>query len=566
MPSADDVSHEMPTTIDSPRAGPPIGSDRPAPNDAAALREWTAALGDAAVCADDDTRNRYAQSTSMASTQPAAILYPESTAQVQEIVRIAARHRVPLYPISRGRNFGYGDACAPRDGQVIVDLGRMNRIVEVNTPLAYAVIEPGVTQQQLCDYLREHRTGLWVDSTGAGCDASFVGNTLDRGFGHTRYGDHFLTTCGMEVVLADGRVLRTGFGHYDGARAHRAYRYGVGPYLDGLFSQSNYGIVTQIGMWLMPEPEALCAFFVVAPRPEDLPKLIDRLARLRLAGLLHSAIHIANDLRTISARTRYPWDRAHGVTPLPAELRTQLCREFGIGAWNACGAIYGTRATVAATRRALRKAISGYRTLFINDKRLTLAGLIQRGLACIGLGRELGEKLRLVQPVFNLMKGIPSYEHLRGTAWRVRDPAPPETPDLPAGAGGFFWASPVVPNTGAAARDLMALIEPIYERHGFEALVTFTMITERAMIAVTNLAFDKREAEEAARARRCYDELFTALMDAGFVPYRSAAMSHDKLRRHPSVFWDVTAQIKQALDPLNIISPGRYVPDPPPSD
>src|SRR5690606_31871754 len=106
--------------------------------------------------------------------------------------------------------------------------------------------------------------------------------TLDRGFGHTPYGDHFASTCGMEVVLADGRVLRTGYGHYDGAKAAWAYRYGVGPVLDGLFSQSSLGIVTRIGLWLMPEPEAFAGFFVRAERDEDLAGLIDALRPLRL--------------------------------------------------------------------------------------------------------------------------------------------------------------------------------------------------------------------------------------------------------------------------------------------
>ena len=87
------------------------------------------------------------------------------------------------------------------------------------------------------------------------------------------------------------------------------------------------------------------------------------------------------------------------------------------------------------------------------------------------------------------------------------------------------------------------------------------MITERAMICVTNLAFDKRESEEAARAEACYDELTDAMIGSGYIPYRTGPAGYRKLTRTPSVFWDVASQIKQALDPDGVISPGRYIPD-----
>ena len=85
----------------------------------------------------------------------------------------------------------------------------MNRIVEVNSDLAYAVVEPGVTQGQLVDYLNEHQLPLAVDANGAGLDASLIGHILERGFGHSRYGDRFSHCCNLEVVLFDGTFLNT---------------------------------------------------------------------------------------------------------------------------------------------------------------------------------------------------------------------------------------------------------------------------------------------------------------------------------------------------------------------
>lgn len=525
-----------------------------------AIQAWREILGDQYVLTDEPCRERFARSTSPdPGPPPAAILLPESTQQVQQIVEIAGRLHVPLYPISRGKNWGYGDACAPTPGQVIVDLARMNRVVEFNTDLGYVVIEPGVTQGQLSKYLAEHQAGLWMDCTGAGLEASILGNTLDRGYGHTPYGDHFLNTCGMEVVLADGRILQTGLGHFPNAKAERVYRYGVGPVLDGLFSQSNFGIVTRIGIWIMPKPEDFCAFLFSAPSDEDLSDLVDRLAPLRIQGLLQSTIHIANDLRAFSSRVRYPWDLAKGKTPLPEDVRLQLRQQFGMGAWNGLGAIYGTRGTVRAVKKALRQAMRPYRLHFVNDRMLTMAQRLHRVLRVFGLGARLGEMLELITPAYGLLRGDPSDEPLAGMGWRVRDNGPPQAIDPLDANAGVMWVSPVMPLSGHHAQQVMNLVEPIYKKHGFEALVTFTMISERAMLCISNIAFDKRDENESAKARDCYNELFTTLIEKGYIPYRTGLQGYQKLTAQPSVFWDVARQLKSTLDPQGILSPGRYV-------
>jgi 4-cresol dehydrogenase (hydroxylating) len=526
----------------------------------AAVRSWIAALGSQYVDVTDSSRDRYGRTSGTHGIRPTAILRPASTAEVAQVLRIASRHCIAVHPISIGKNWGYGDACPPRENQAIIDLGRMNRIIEVNTELCYAVIEPGVTQGQLHQYLTEHKIKLWMDATGAGPDASVVGNILERGFGHTRYGDRIQSTCGMEVALADGRVLNTGFGHYANAKAHRTYRHGIGPMLDGLFSQSNFGVVTRLGIWLMPEPEDFTAFFFFAPNHDDLADVIDRLAPLRMQGLLQSTIHIGNDLRVISGRMRYPWERAAGRTPLPADVRAELRKEFHMGAWNGGGAIYGTRETVAATRKVVARALKPYHPKFLNDRGLRNAHRIQWLLGRFGLGTSLGARLKSVEPVYGLLKGIPTHDTLRGAAWRVRG-AMPDAPADPLDChAGVMWVAPTLPATGRDAREIVARLTRIYEKHAFEPLITFTMLTERSLCCVTNVAFDRREVDEAARAKACYEELTDDMMHAGYIPYRAAQAGSAKLAEGSTTFWDVVADLKHAIDPQGVISPGRYQP------
>ena len=525
-----------------------------------ALREWKMVLKEHQIFIDTEKLKKYIGTTGIDCTYPEAVLLPISTEEVSAVARIASKYQVPLYPISCGKNWGYGDACPPTNGQVIVDLGQMNRIIEVNSKLAYAVIEPGVTQGQLFKYLAENKTPLWMDATGAGPDTSLVGNTVDRGFGHTRYGDHFHNTCGMEVVLADGRILQTGFGHYHEARGKYVYRYGIGPVLDGIFSQSNFGIVTRIGIWLMPKPEDFCAFFFSCPNETDLADVIDILAPLKLQGVLQSAIHIANDLRTISGRVGYPWHLTNGITPLSDALRVELRNRFGFGAWNGCGSISGPKKVVSAIRKDLKKTLKSYRPIFLNDRNLDAAERWARILGKLGVAKKLSERLAVVRPTYEMLKGVPVTEHLKGACWRVRDRNGKNLLNpLEAGAG-LIWISPILPLEGAQAQELVNLLSTTYQKHGFETLVTFTLLTERALCCVSNISFDRNNKDELEKARDCYEDMTTQMMNRGLFPYRVGPLGFEKLNLKSTVFWDVVKDIKTALDPHGIMSPGRYEP------
>jgi 4-cresol dehydrogenase (hydroxylating) len=529
-----------------------------------AIESWKAALGDDAVSDLPETLARYARTTSpRPATQPACILYPRTTEQVQEIVRIANAHGTTLYPISRGRNWGYGDACAPTDQAAIVDLSRMNQIVELDRELGYAVIEPGVTQRQFYEHVHRHAPEYWVDCTGAGDEASLVGNILDRGFGHTPYGDHIRSSCGMEVVLPDARVLQTGFGHFPGARASRVFPYGVGPQLDGLFVQSCLGIVTKACVWLYPAPDAINCFYIKVDDEEALWPLIDALRPLRMNGTLNSAVHIGNDLRVISSHGHFPWEASGGKAPLPHDLRLRLRHEAGVGAWNITGSITGTHRQVREAARALRRVVGrSARVIFLNDWRLAAAGRLASALQFLERGRILARQVEALLPNYGLLKGIPTNVPLMGTQWRLRHPAatPPEDPlDTPCG---LIWISPVLPMRGADAQRVQALVEPIFAHYGFDCLATFTLLNERAMVAVLNISFDKTVPAECDAAEACYKALLGALLAEGYVPYRTGLAGMPALAAKGDVFWETAQQIKQALDPHSTIAPGRYIPSP----
>jgi len=276
--------------------------------DQSAVQCWIDVVGPENVVTDEAPLREAGMATFATTRRIPAILRPANRAEVQECVRIANRCGVPLYPISSGRNWGYGSRVPSAEGCVLLDLGRMNRIVDFSEDLAYVTLEPGVTQAQLYDFLRQQNSNLWMDCTGASPHCSLIGNTMERGFGHTPYGDHFAHSCGLEVVLPDGSAIETGFARYAGAKAAPLYRWGLGPSLDGLFTQSSFGIVTRMTLWLMPAPEYFQAYYFRCETDEGLSPLIDALRPLRLNGTIRSSSHIANDYKVLQALRQYPWE------------------------------------------------------------------------------------------------------------------------------------------------------------------------------------------------------------------------------------------------------------------
>lgn len=527
---------------------------------APAFAAWELLLGVQHVSCDGAELARRGVTTLPRAPRPLAVIRPKNVEEVIGAIRIAAQNRTPLYPVSTGRNWGYGDACPVTEGQVVLDLGRMNRIVEVNEDLAYAVIEPGVTQGQLAAHLKAAGGRLMMDCTGAGPNTSIVGNVLERGFGHTVYGIRSSTVCGMQVVLADGRVVETGFGHYAGAKAARVYPSGIGPSLDGLFMQSNFGVVTRLGLWLMPTPEALEMVVCIIERHKDVASIVDALRRLRLAGTLRSVVHIGNDLRLMSSAVKYPWAEA-GTAGLSPGLREQLRHEAGVGAWALSAGIAGDRAEVRAARRAIEKALHGpgRKLLRLTEQRLNFGEGVLRVLPPHWM-RGMRRRLATARSVMALNRGEPVENFLQGAYWRRRG-GPPGTAADPAKDGcGLIWLAPVLPMEGTAVLDFCRLIEPLYERHGFEAMLTLSTITDRALCAVMSIAYDKESPEETARAERFRETLAAALAADGYISYRAGVDTMGELARGSAVFWDVAAGLKTALDPLGIIAPGRYEP------
>ena len=522
----------------------------------AAINEWSDLLAEHVITNAEELRAA-ATATFNESRCIPAIIRPGSRTEVQACLRVANRHGVPLYPVSSGRNWGYGSRLPALNGCALLDLRRLNRILDLNEELGYVTLEPGVTQVQLFEYLRARGSKLWMDATGSSPDCSVVGNTMERGFGHTPYSDHFGNACALEVVLPNGEIIDTGFGRFPDACAAPLYRPGVGPSVDGLFSQSNLGIATRMTVWLMPAPERVQAFFFRCDHDTDLPGLIDALRPLRMRGLLRSAVHIGNDYKVLSGIQQFPWEETGGQTPLTRDILQGARRKLGFGAWNGSGALYGTAREVAEARRVLRRSLRGRvaRLTFMDDRRIRLLQAVHGPLQAF-VRRDLAQALGLVKSVFGLLQGIPTSQPLRSCYWRKRGPIPDDM-DPDRDRCGLLWLAPVLPLRGSDAVHACELAARTLLQFGFEPILSLTLLTERALGCVISISYDRDKAGEDERARSCHDVLLKGLMARGYYPYRLGAQSM-WLMDQPNSYNRFIAQIRDAIDPNRILAPGRY--------
>ncbi len=459
---------------------------------------------------------------------PLGIVRPASTEDVRGVVLSANRHGIKLYPISGGWNLGLGTRAPVARGQVIVDLGaRMNRVLAVDETLAYCVIEPGVTFQGLHEHLAACGSRLMISPTAGPPLGSVIGNALDRGAGSGPYGDHFGMSCGLEIVLGNGDIVRTGDGGLDMEISPNWHvsKYTFGPALDGLFTQSNFGIVTRMGQWLQPRPAAIRHFFFTFPEDEDIGAIIDLIRVAKFSNMAPTLIRATNDLYLAGAQLPSP-EYAQTGTTLSNKGRRDLREKFGVGAWTVSGAVYGASAEATAPQIARLRAhfeASG-RATYIDEA-------AARSLPALGAALLSNA-------------GIPGSGELGLLKWRP--------------GNGAIWFLPGLPMLGEFAGQIHAEGRAICAEHGLDYMVS-DVCGPRFARSIHAIIFNRDDAAERGRADTCYRRLAEAYLARGVSVGRAATDYQAFHHGHRiEAVRNAIDGIKSALDPNGVIAPGRY--------
>ena len=513
-----------------------------------AMEAWRRAVGSERVITDTA---RYALDTSSFTARIPVALRPETCAQVQEVVKIAQRFSVSLYPISTGHNWGYGTAVPVQSPSAIVDLSGMNRIIEFDEELGVVTLEPGVTQGQLSEYLRSRNLPFLVPVTGAGPSCSILANALERGFGVTPVTDHCGAIMSLKAVLPSGEIYESYSRAFNERGVARAFRWGTGPYLDGLFSQSNLGIVVDASVALQRKTECSGALLFAFDSDEQLEGVVAQIkALLSETGQNIGAVNVMNRSRVESM--------LGGNRRLLAEAGLTTDQSTPPGAWFGFGSVYGSRECFPAACRLIQRRLKGcarrIRVYTSHDvKRLRLLSK----LAAAVDWRQLTGMVERLEAVVKIVDGVPSTFALP-LAYANSGRAKDKQALNPAQDGcGLFWYAPIVPLRSGAVDQFVQFARRICEEHGLIAAITLTALSPRACVATIPLSFDRNDPRAERQAIQCFEHLYDEGLSLGFMPYRMGAQFMPFMARNEHA-GNLANAIKGALDPNQIMAPGRY--------
>ncbi|MFZ2997529.1 FAD-binding oxidoreductase [Sphingobium sp.] len=473
-----------------------------------------------------------------------AAVAPQNVEEVQAVVRVANQLGIPLYPISTGKNLGYGGSAPNLSGSVVVDLKRMNRIIEVDDKRNFAIVEPGVSYFDLYQYIQDHKLNVWVDVPDPGW-GSVVGNALDHGVGHTMagYRDHFNAHAGLEVVLPNGEVMRTGMGAMPKAKTSAAFRYGFGPSVDGLFAQAGFGIVTRMGIQLMPQPDAYLQGRIVAPRRNDFIAMVEIANRLEDIGLIGMPLY---DSPMFIHQFQDPELRALGKSKdvWNGNAIDRYSADKGVAPWGLNLSFYGPEPVIRASwdyaKSCFQKAIPGARFEDIELLHFPLSLVEQEAVK------------------HKVLVGIPN---MNAFALSARSQINPEPAD------GHLLFSPLVERSGEAVMeaqriftDAMASMNVDFPYSYGPFTAPFTWI-ERNFVLATGLPTSRADPAVNKLSRDTMSKLIAVGATHGYGEYRTPPMFQDQVMEtydfNNNMLRRFCETLKDAVDPKGIIAPGR---------
>ncbi|WP_436514650.1 FAD-binding oxidoreductase [Ekhidna sp. To15] len=445
---------------------------------------------------------------------------PKSISELCEILVTATKTKTPVYPISTGHNWGLGSKLPVVDADII-SLSGINDILEVNESLAYARIQPGVTQIQLANFLKENHPSLILNVTGSDAHSSILANAIERGSGKNGHRANDIRE--LKIMGATGDEFMTGFGAFANKQKPSFYKYGLGPDLTHLFTQSNMGIVTEGVINLMPR--------------QDFELFLTRIPEAKLgiflevfAGLVRKGI-IGHSLEIDSQND-------------PKIFELFETESVDSKSWICWFALYGE---------------DELRIVKDNIIRRELAGLLSE-IKSYPSTEDHTSTPAPVQVRISRYNGIPNDHSLLSTAKSFGVELSEDNPDLDLykKLPGFRCVLPVIPFSADGAKTI-ELILNYSKGTPFEPAISIIGLDEYALEVFARVYFNREDSREIEKAAMWASGLLHQLKEQNIFPYRLDVENMiPYLSNVNDPLSEVKNIIKKHLDPAGILAPGRY--------
>jgi len=479
-----------------------------------------------------------------------------------------------IYPISTGKNWGYGTSqpAGLTKNIILLNLSQLKTICHFDAELGLLTIEPGVTQQQLYDYLQQNNHDYMVPVTGAGPDCSILANALERGYGITPYTDHFSAVTSIQGYWANGRPFQSAVNELDASNdkfVDKTFKWGVGPYLDGLFTQSNLGIVSQMTIRLAKKKADFTSFFIQMKDDAMLEKAVPLIRQILqdYEGIVGS-INLMDQRRLLSMfATPLKGDDAHQV--MNSQDIKRLAKELQAPSWTIVGSIYGSAGVVSAVKKEINAIFkqlpckqiysNSFLILFANKVFDNLPSWLITKVPALTM---IADQLDSFSKGKEIMLGKPNKVALKLAYWRHKDAEGFDSEKLSPGKDGcgLLWYAPLVTMKADKMREYVDFIREICPKFNIEPFITFTNLKHDCVDSTIPIVFDLNNPQAVTDAHNCLKTLVEEGLKRGFVPYRLNIDQQQWLLDKDSDFWQTVNQLKNSLDPHHILSQGRYNP------
>ncbi|OEK00137.1 hypothetical protein BFP97_00780 [Roseivirga sp. 4D4] len=456
----------------------------------------------------------YNQNTFSSTSVVKLVAKPKNRDELVDLVKLAYKHRFKLYPFSQGKNWGLGSKLPPNPECLLVDLSRLNRICEHNEKYGIVRVEAGVSFQDLYQFLERFDSNLWLPVIGGSPDASIIGNFLERGHGLGPYGDRVQWVTHLEVVMPDGTLVETGQRIGESLALDK---YGVGPNLDRLFTQSNFGIVISANLQLRP-----CAGF-----HQVFQFSIDADSNLGVIDYVQKAMH--KGLIQDNCFSLWNYEKATAVMGSRIVKHTESNEWFG-----------------SITHYSPERSIG-----------LAYREIIEMELKNHVITLEVQDQDSHPDLLWTKAYGVPDYKNLKSAY--VYENGMPESPDLDLDNCGIIWLCPAVPFSESDVTVMGRVVSEENQKlnnKDFQLQAGFNALDPLCLRFALAIVY-KRSKEADLAALHYHDSLMEKLIKLGYPPFRLGVQSM-QFGQYSQEIRALNKRIKKSIDPFEIISPGRY--------